>query len=583
VKKILKNSYFYNFLFFVFIFSLLLYFSKFGFDFTDEGYYLNNIQYFKNYRSSLTFFGFFYNVFGFLAKDSIRLMRCFNIILTTLASCGLCFLFFSQKVKRRSLSLNYLLIAFSLSVLSFLSFDRFLITPSYNSLNFQSLFIATSGLILLNKDYRWGVTLLVIGGWMSFLAKPTTAICLGCFAFLYIIFFQKSRLKLLSISLSLFILLVIVTALSVDGSLSAFLLRYKLGLFMVSVLDAGYDFRNLIRFDSVVISKWEVVLCMSILLSSVLSHLLIVNAKNKKRMILLLNVLFLVCASILLVCERNGDFFLKLSKSILPTIVPLSIIFCAFLVSRNSKFSLYSNSKLFWGIYFLFLPCIYAFGTNTNLWVKASQATVFWVLGCFSFLSSQNFIKFLRFFPVLLSLIQLLVLFVIYSWVISPYRQDSFVLDGRVAKEIGPNNSELYLNKKQYDYLKSLETNFIKSGFVKGDFIIDLTGQSPGVIYAIGGVAIGQPWLIGGYKGSHHYLINSLKLYSAREIKSSWILTEPYGPRSISEDVLSDLGLDLKSEYAYVGSVVVEAGLGGNKMDRKQNIYRPIKINNLQN
>ena len=32
--------------------------------------------------------------------------------------------------------------------------------------------------------------------------------------------------------------------------------------------------------------------------------------------------------------------------------------------------------------------------------------------------------------------------------------------------------------------------------------MIDLTGQSPGILYAIGAVNVGQAWTIGGYPGS---------------------------------------------------------------------------------
>ena len=66
-----------------------------------------------------------------------------------------------------------------ISTASLVSLTRWLPTPSYNGLALQALFVAAAGLLLADKKvYRASVAgsvLIGIGGWLAFMAKPTTA------------------------------------------------------------------------------------------------------------------------------------------------------------------------------------------------------------------------------------------------------------------------------------------------------------------------------------------------------------------------------------------------------------------------
>ena len=51
-------------------------------------------------------------------------------------------------------------------------------------------------------------------------------------------------------------------------------------------------------------------------------------------------------------------------------------------------------------------------------------------------------------------------------------------------------------------YINDARNVSSQSGLQKGDFIIDLSGQSPGLIYLMGAKSLGTAWNTGGYKGS---------------------------------------------------------------------------------
>jgi hypothetical protein len=108
-------------------------------------------------------------------------------------------------------------------------FDLWLPTPSYNSLAFQSLMLAATGVLLtgheLSKRSIAGWTLVGVGGGFAFLAKPTSAAMIGCMVAAYLAVAGRFKPRGLSISIAVAISFVIVSALAIDGSLSVFVRR----------------------------------------------------------------------------------------------------------------------------------------------------------------------------------------------------------------------------------------------------------------------------------------------------------------------------------------------------------------------
>ena len=107
--------------------------------------------------------------------------------------------------------------------------------------------------------------------------------------------------------------------------------------------------------------------------------------------------------------------------------------------------------------------------------------------------------------------------------------------------------------------------------------MIDLTGQSPGILYAMGARNIGQAWTIGGYPGSEALAVAMLKKVTCKELAAAWLLAEPEGPRKISPEILLSFGANLVTDYETVNTFKTAEGVGGYKEVRVQQLLKPIR------
>ena len=107
--------------------------------------------------------------------------------------------------------------------------------------------------------------------------------------------------------------------------------------------------------------------------------------------------------------------------------------------------------------------------------------------------------------------------------------------------------------------------------------MIDLTGQSPGILYAMGASNIGQPWTIGGYPGSDALAVAMLKKVTCKELAAAWLLAEPEGSRKISPEILLSFGANLATDYEIVDTFKTAEGAGGYKEVRVQQLLKPVR------
>src|SRR5437868_7804371 len=227
-----------------------------GFDFTDEGYYLNWISDPWAFRSSVSQFGFVYHPVYRLVGGDIALLRQCNVLITFLLAFGLSFaLLRSICAGPASLPGTAGLVATALVIasgsLSF--FGLWLPSPGYNSLSFQSLMLAAIAMLSAGRDWSresilaWA-TLGVAGG-LLFLAKPPAAAALGCATIVCIVVAGKFSVRGLLVSVSVAVLLLIVSALAIDGSLAGFVHRVAGGIDLGSRLSGSSRLFDRFRRD----------------------------------------------------------------------------------------------------------------------------------------------------------------------------------------------------------------------------------------------------------------------------------------------------------------------------------------------
>jgi hypothetical protein len=151
------------------ILGWLLKYSAYGFDFTDESFYLVWIANPFIYDGSITQFGFVYHPLYKLLGSDIAALRQANILLTFGLAWILTYLFLASMavdlIKNR---FTLLAISAGLATSALIIFSSWLPTPSYNSLALHALLISATGLILADKNFHRksiiGWILIGIGG-----------------------------------------------------------------------------------------------------------------------------------------------------------------------------------------------------------------------------------------------------------------------------------------------------------------------------------------------------------------------------------------------------------------------------------
>ena len=89
----------------------------------------------------------------------------------------------------------------------------------------------------------------------------------------------------------------------------------------------------------------------------------------------------------------------------------------------------------------------------------------------------------------------------------------------------------------------------IQASFQAGTPIIDMTGISPGVLYAIGAKAIGQAWMIGRPLGSNDMAQAMLNMVSCADISEAWLLIDPDSPVRLSLTILDNFGISFEQDF----------------------------------
>ena len=156
----------------------------------------------------------------------------------------------------------------------------------------------------------------------------------------------------------------------------------------------------------------------------------------------------------------------------------------------------------------------------------------------------------------------------------SPYRQGTNMGELQVETQIG--GATLKLSEAFARYIEEARRNAQQGGFVPGTPVVDLTGQSPGILYALEAEAVGRGWFIGSYPGSLKFAAHVLRERVPKEkLLRSWFLVEPDGERAISNEIFEQLGLNFPEDYELRAEWQAPAGAGTLNRPAKQKLYAP--------
>jgi hypothetical protein len=538
---------------------------RYGFDFTDEGFYLNWISNPWNFRSSVTQFGFVYHPLYKLVGGDIVLLRQANVLILFALGWALCVallrsIFIQWDSIGASLRGGAVGVALVAGAGSLTFLDLWLPTPSYNSLTIQSMMLAATGALLagreLSKPGLAGWILVGIGGGLAFLAKPTSAAMLGCMVAAYLVAAGKFRLRGLSISVASAILFLIAAALAIDGSLFGFVKRILAGLELGSRLSTGHSLLDIFRLDDFNVFAEQRSNFFYLLIVAFTAVGLGFLTSGFARFAAAL-IIFAISASC--IATVAGLLSPNISYEPFQPLQYFAVLFGTALAALMFPFRGYPwlpRNSVVLIAFFVMLPYAYAFGTGNNYWAAGARAGFFWLLAgvviCAGFAAPNA-----AWHKVLPAAAVALVVptGILYSAMENPYRQLQPLRLQTSAVDLTPGKSRLFLSEPTAAYIRELHELSAASGFRAGDPALDLTGVSPGSLYVMGARPLGVAWTLAGYPGSGNFLTAALDDEACEAIAASWILTEPGSADSFSPDILRRFGIDIASDYRSVGSI----------------------------
>lgn len=587
--------------------SILFISANYGLDYTDEGYYLNWIAAPSMYKTSLTQFGFVYHALYLLVQGKISVLRQSNMLLTFSLATILCMLLLKNIVpqNRRLIPLSMLMA--SSSLIYFYVFG-WLPTPSYNSLTLQALIVTSIGIILAEKNYSTssilGWIIIGCGGWLLFMAKPSSAALLTLVLFLYCIVSKKFSVRLLTLSLVTCSILLLISAWAIDGSILLFIQRYQIAynelaqlaslhlpLFRLGILEVDYKQYALLFLTTFILLVSNILVSLQHLRPTPTTFLrgcsqdsIAPCEQHRKQFVgtklsicaFLITLLFILSTYGYMLHKINQLQIYKLGAIQLWS-VPISALL-SFLILM--PFKSYTNKNV-WALFcvFIAIPYIAAFGTTNNYWVQSQMASFFWVAAGVVLLIPimRHFNKFIILLPTLI-VTQFLSLFLILYSIHFPYRQTNPIYQNTQPTTIGAKHSQLNLNKDIADFFNTMQQVMVKIGLKPETEIIDMTGKSPGLINALGLKALGQAWLLGSYPGSDLFAETSLKRIPHSTLSRAWILVEPASTRQISLSILKNLDINLDKDYYVAAKLTLPNEMGGDSSvnQRKVVLYAPI-------
>lgn len=558
-------------------------YAGFGLDITDESFYLIWTGAPYEYVASVSQFGFAYHPLDLLLGGNIAELRIANIILTfglawVAGSIYLREAYAEPPTLGQAWALGGVFASSSLAI-----FQVWLPTPNYNTLAFQSCLLAVIGLCLIPRKPASGVVgwlILAFGGWLAFLAKPTTAFALGVLSVPYLLLAGKLRMRGILVGLAFLVGLALATAFSIDGSVLGFLQRIRLGLDATALMGAGHGLVQMLRLDPwapspLLINAFAVLAFFIAFSAALLAGGSFVARAAGALLIVVSTVVVLLVVLRIVEVPSFGD----LGGMLLFATVPGTIAACLWMRARLASERVPARSGAVVNVLIcLLVPVAYVFGTNNNYWSTMPGAAYFWVLAAAGLGAWSRTCRPTWTYVMSAGVAaQIVTAMLLHNAMATPYRQAPPLWSYSHSVTVGAAGSRLLMSEQAATYIKELQGAARLAGFTAGQPLIDLSGRSPGSLYILGANAVGLPWLIGGYPGSTAFVQRALDAVSCDVLARAWLLIEPGTPYSMPDSMVGHFGAVQTSDYAATSEITVPPGFGARGSASRQWLLKPLR------
>ena len=558
-----------------------------GFDFADESLHIVSMADPFEYDFAVTLFGFVLHPVYLFLDGNIPALRFWNLIFLFVLAFILCFIYFQTVLPEMMWSRSQLgIISAGAATVIFMYYDSWQPSPSYNSLALQGVLLSSIGLLLASQyesnKGNLAYVILGVGGWLTFMTKPTSAIGLAVATVVFLIVLRNFRMKQVAIAVGTALLLLVLSAILIDGSLVAFSRRLLAGFELMQFMQTKHGLANSFRIDMPRLSHLLVLnICTLSLVTLFAVYCLASQIKVIYWLGLTLCALFFGAAVSIITLHQYIDLKITSTNWSTQGLFIFGAILPPFVLPLLIKGKLYyaQISRKVWALSGLLAVCphIYASGTVNNMWMQGSSAAVFWFLSSLTILTPL--INSMRSKTILLPLIiaaQFSTVALIQTGMQSPARQPFPIWTFNTSISFRHSDASILIDRGFSDFILDARATAKTAGFASETPLIDLSGASPGILYALEAKSIGLPWMIGRHAGSLNFAQAALERVNCEKIGAAWVLLEPNGPRSISSDMLTNLGIDFPTSYELMGQWKTAFGRANHKEISTQMLYRPI-------
>lgn len=487
-----------------------------GFDRTDEGFYLNSIAHPGDDRSTILLFGYAYHPLYVLVGGDVVLLRWAGMLLSVVAVGSLAWVALGTPALVGLRTVPPALRAaasLGLGATALTTMAQMPSTPSYNTLALQGLSLTATALVsAVTRAGRAGIVgagLVGVGGWVTFLAKPTTAALLAAIVVAAAIALPGAWRRRAWATIVAAVASAALTLLLARVSPAGIIEVLSNGLATSTALGGHED-----------LVRWDTFPLRGTAFTAAAGAATILAACGAGLVAVMVASLVRARRSVVTGAGRGSDR--PHSHRIGPTLVGVLIL----------------------------LPPAYALGTNLNLWTAQGRAGSFWLVALCVLLtrySGPSTTPFLWTAPVAATLALLFAMLV--ATAAAPYRYQP-LRTATTPTQVG--SGTVRLTPADHERVAELAALGQRLGVDEHTRVLDLTGDSPGSIFLLGARPVGQAWILGGYPGSESAARLAIE-HDRCSMRGALLFVAEGAPRALPAGVLDTVGLELDRDYEVVG------------------------------